>query len=190
MRLLGPSWASPFGPANGGSETVPAVSVALRRFGVVWHGSGGMKSLGSKRVVAAALLVLSTGAAGAGPFDAAVGDWRGQAEYLAKVNAVADDSAHAVVELSVRIEAGGKISGASAENGCRLLGVITSFSSPQVYRSQVTLSQCRAASLNGRYMGPVSVKPQVGTLTLSLQMVEPGARPSRWGTVTATMVRR
>jgi hypothetical protein len=29
-ELLGPSWASPFGPACGGSEIVPAISVARR----------------------------------------------------------------------------------------------------------------------------------------------------------------
>lgn len=149
-----------------------------------------MKSMGSKSLVAMSLLVLTTSAAGTGPFDNAVGDWQGQAEYVAKVNAVADPAAHAVVPLTVRVEAGGKISGVSTENGCRLLGVIKPFSSPQVYQSQVTLSQCRVASLNGRYMGPVTVKPQAGTLEISLQMVEPGARPSRWGTVTATMVRR
>jgi len=143
-----------------------------------------------KQAAVLLLLLVAAGSAWAGPFDNAVGDWQGQAEYVAKVNAVADPSAHAVVDLTVRVEAGGKISGASAENGCRLLGVITPFSSPQVYRSQITVSGCRAASLNGRYMGPVTVKPQAGTLAISLQMVEPGARPSRWGTVTATMVKR
>lgn len=136
------------------------------------------------------LLTLATAAAWAGPFDNAVGDWQGQAEYLAKVNAVADDAAHAVVGLALRIEAGGKVSGASAENGCRLLGVITPFTSPQVYQSKVTLSQCRAASLNGRYMGTVQVKPQAGVLQLALTMVEPGARPSRSGNMTVTMVRQ
>ena len=145
---------------------------------------------GMKGYSVAVLLGCWIGVASAGPFDNAVGTWSGQAEYLAKVNAVADDSAHAVVELTIRIESGGKISGSSPENGCRLLGVIKPFSSPQVFQSQVTLSECRAASLNGRYMGPVSVKPQTGTLGLSLTMVAPGARPSRWGTVTATMVRR
>jgi hypothetical protein len=150
-----------------------------------------MKRFGIQATTAAAMIsVLAAGTATAGPFDNAVGDWQGQAEYVAKVNAVADPAAHAVVELTVRVEAGGKISGLSAENGCRLLGVITPFSSPQVYRSQITVSGCRAASLNGRYIGPVSVKPQAGTVAISLQMVEPGARPSRWGTVTATMVRR
>ena len=142
------------------------------------------------RTVALLLLIMATGSVWAGPFDNVVGDWRGQAEYLSKVNAVADDAAHAVVELTVRVETGGKISGGSPENGCRLLGVITPFSSPQVYRSQMTLSQCRAVNLNGRYRGTATVKPQAGTLALSLTMVEPGSRPSRSGTVTATMVRR
>jgi hypothetical protein len=151
-----------------------------------------MESSGIKRAVATSLLVLSTSAAWAGPFDNAVGTWWGQAEYVAKVNAVPDEAAQAVVDLTVTIEAGGRISGASLANGCQLSGVLTPFSSPQVHRSQITVSSCRAASLNGRYMGPVTVKPQAGTLALSLTMSQPGGvgRDSRWGTITVTMVRR
>ena len=143
-------------------------------------------------VAAAVAALLATGTATAGPFDTAVGTWWGQAEYLAKVNAVADESAAAVVDLTVRVEAGGKISGASPANGCQLSGVLTPFSSPQVYRSQITVTGCRAKTLNGRYMGPVTVKPQAGTLALALTMSQPGGlgRESRWGTITVTMVRR
>ena len=120
------------------------------------------------------------------------GTWWGQAEYLAKVKAVPDEAAQAVVELTVRVEAGGKISGASPANGCQLSGVLTPGSTPQNYRSQVTVTGCRAAILNGRYLGPVSVKPQSGTLAMSLTMSQPGGlgRDSRWGTITVTMVRR
>ena len=79
-----------------------------------------------------------------GPFDNAVGTWQGQAEYLAKTKAVVDPSAHAVVELTIRIESGGKISGFSPDNGCRLLGIVK----PGVWRRATacrgTLSQCRA----------------------------------------------
>jgi hypothetical protein len=151
-----------------------------------------MEGLAMQRVVATWLLVLSTSAAWAGPFDNAVGTWWGQAEYLAKVNAVPDEAAQAVVDLTVIVEAGGKISGASPANGCRLAGVLTPFSSPQVHRSQITVSGCRAASLNGRYMGPATVKAQAGTLALSLTMSQPGGagRDSRWGTITVTMVRK
>jgi len=151
-----------------------------------------LESSAIKRVVAMSLLVLSTSAAGAGPFDNAIGTWWGQAEYVAKVNAVPVEAAQAVVDLTVTVEAGGKISGASPANGCQLSGVLTPFSSPQVHRSQITVSNCRFASLNGRYLGPVTVKPQAGTLALSLTMSQPGGlgRDSRWGTITVTMVRK
>ena len=151
-----------------------------------------MNRSGITRVATGMLLVSSMGTTLAGPFDNAVGTWWGQAEYLAKVKAVVDESATAVVDLTVRIEAGGKISGGSPENGCQLSGVLTPGATPQNYRSQITMSGCRAASLNGRYMGPVSVKPQAGTLALSLNMSRPGGpgRDSVWGTITATMVRR
>jgi hypothetical protein len=63
---------------------------------------------------AAAIAALpATGTATAGPFDSAVGTWWGQVEHFAKVNAVVDESAAAVVDLTLRVEAGGKISGAS-----------------------------------------------------------------------------
>ena len=90
------------------------------------------------------------------------------------------------------VEAGGKISGVSPDKGCQLSGVLSPFSSPQVYRSQITVSDCRATSLNGRYMGPVTVKPRAGTLAMSLTVSRPGGpgRESRWGTITVTMVRR
>jgi len=138
------------------------------------------------------LLLVATGSAWAGPFDNAVGTWWGQAEYAVKVNSVADESAAAVVDLTVTVEAGGKISGASPANGCQLSGVLTPFTTPTVYRTQVTVSGCRATTLNGRYMGTVSVKPQTGTLALSLTMSKPGGlgRESRWGTIAVTMVRR
>ena len=145
-----------------------------------------------KQFVAMVLLAVSAGTAVAGPFDNAVGSWWGQAEYLAKVNAVPDEAAQAVVDLTVTVEAGGKISGASPANGCRLSGVLTPGSSAQVYRSQITVSGCRATNLNGRYMGPVTAKAQAETLALSLTMSQPGGpgRESRWGTITVTMVRR
>ena len=145
---------------------------------------------GMKGCSVAVLLGCWINGAWAGPFDNAVGTWWGQAEYLAKVNAVVDESAAAVVDLTVRVEAGGKISGSSSANGCQLSGVITPGSSAQNYRAQITVSGCRAGNLNGRFVRPVSVKPQARTLALSPQMTAPGARPSKWGTITATMVRR
>ena len=151
-----------------------------------------MKRAGIMGVATAILLALSTGITWAGHFDNAVGTWWGQAEYLAKVNAIPDEAAQAVVDLTVTVEAGGKITGASPANGCLLSGVLTPGSTPQNYRSQVTVSGCRAGNLNGRYMGPVSVKPQAGTLALSLTMSQPGGpgRESRWATITVTMLRR
>src|SRR5688572_26885508 len=47
----------------------------------------------------------------AGPFDSITGNWRGQTEYRATINAVEDDAAHAVVDLFLRVEVGGKVTG-------------------------------------------------------------------------------
>lgn len=159
--------------------------------GLVQRGKVRMKRTGIIRVAMTLLMTSSTGIAWAGPFDNAVGTWWGQAEYVSKVNAVLDEAAQAVGDLTIRVEPGGKVSGASPANGCQLSGVLTPFTLPQVHRSQITVSGCRAASLNGRYLGTVAVTPKSGTLALSLTMSQPGGlgRDSKWGTITVTMVR-
>jgi hypothetical protein len=128
-----------------------------------------------------------------GPFDNAVGTWQGQAEYLAKTKAVVDPSAHAVVELTIRIESGGKISGFSPENGCQFLGLVKPGVNAQSHSVQGYVSECGAGNLNGRYTGTATVRPQQpGSLVLSLHMLETNMLrgSSRSGVITATMVRR
>jgi hypothetical protein len=52
-----------------------------------------------------------------------VGDWPGQTQFQGAQNAVVFEEAHSVVPLILTFSADGKVSGASAENGCALLGL-------------------------------------------------------------------
>ena len=90
-----------------------------------------MARSGLTKLVLMVLLTVPASVVLAGPFDSAVGTWWGQAEYVANVNAVPDDATQAVVDLTVTVEPGGKISGGSPANGCRLSGVLTPGSTPQ-----------------------------------------------------------
>ena len=139
--------------------------------------------------IAAVTLLAST--AHAGPFDNLAGNWRGQAEYVAKVNAVEDPAAHAVVDLFLTVEPGGKVTGRSPDNGCQLLGIAKQGSSATVYQVEASVSGCRATNSNGRYRGVIGVYPAKGTITFSVQMSQPGGLTgkSKWGTIASTMVR-
>src|SRR4051794_15338760 len=56
-------------------------------------------------------------------YDEPYGQWRGQAQYQAIVRRVSDPAAHAAVDLVIDIDARGKVTGASTENGCHMLGI-------------------------------------------------------------------
>jgi hypothetical protein len=57
--------------------------------------------------------------------------------------------------LVLTFSADGKVSGASADNGCTLLGLRTPGVTPRLFTLDVTLSDCRYAGLNRRYSGTV-----------------------------------
>jgi hypothetical protein len=85
------------------------------------------------------------------------GEWRGQAQYQASIDRKPDPAAHAVTNLTLRVEPDGKVWGSSAENGCKLRGVWR----PAVPQSNtahldVTLSGCKYEGLNRRYSGSLA----------------------------------
>jgi hypothetical protein len=52
-----------------------------------------------------------------------VGAWSGQTQFQGAQSAVVIEEAHSVVPLVLTFSADGKVSGASADNGCSLLGL-------------------------------------------------------------------
>ena len=81
------------------------------------------------------------------------GTWRGQAQYQGRENGQVMEQAHTVVPLVLEFTADGKVSGGSADNGCKLLGVWSQSNPPQVVWVDITLSACRFAGLDRRYTG-------------------------------------
>jgi len=81
------------------------------------------------------------------------GTWRGQAQYQGKENGQVLEQAHSVVPLMLEFTADGKVSGSSADNGCKVLGVWSQSNPPQVIWVDITLSACQFAGLDRRYTG-------------------------------------
>lgn len=65
--------------------------------------------------------------------------------------------AHAVVPLVLKIESGGKITGAATENGCRISGVALPGFSKDSLALDVTLSGCAYPGYNRRLGGTLGL---------------------------------
>ncbi|MFZ5555285.1 MAG: hypothetical protein ACOZDY_00960 [Pseudomonadota bacterium] len=125
-----------------------------------------------------------------GPFDSVAGVWYGQAQYQASKAGQPVNEAHAVVQLAIRVEPGGKLVGQSPENGCQLLGLATPFVGPNSFQLDVTLSKCGFSMLNRRYTESLALNPKAGTLSLSLNGNHVRVGEPAWSfNVKATMTR-
>jgi hypothetical protein len=82
-----------------------------------------------------------------------VGDWSGQTQFQGAQNTQVIEEAHSVVPLVLTFSADGKVSGASAENGCALLGLWAPGLMPRQFTLDITLKGCRYSGLNRRYSG-------------------------------------
>ena len=107
------------------------------------------------------------------------GLWRGQAQYQAKVGTQLVEDAHAVVPIVLSIQADGKVSGGSPDNGCRLLGIASPVVGKIMLKLDVTLSQCKYAPLNRRYGGFIVVyaKEKMAQLNLDAHIIRSGSPP-------------
>ena len=109
-------------------------------------------------------------AQGAGPHNLH-GEWRGQTQYQATIGGKADDSAHTVTNLTIRVEPDGKVWGTSTENGCKLLGVWSPMGATMnVANLDVTLKGCQYSGFNQRYAGNLAFY-SAGNVQLSLHKV-------------------
>ena len=85
------------------------------------------------------------------------GDWRGPTQFHGRAKGQPIPDAHAVVPLTIKIDPQGKLVGASAENGCRLLGLASPGAAPTVMTLDVTLTGCQFKAFNRRYSGSFSL---------------------------------
>lgn len=97
------------------------------------------------------------------------GEWRGQAQFHARIGENLDPKGHAVTELSIAIDPEGKLVGASAANGCRALGIAAPSGPKTVMNLDVTLSGCAYAGFNRRYSGNLFLYPKERYASLRLR---------------------
>jgi hypothetical protein len=127
-------------------------------------------------LTAGASVALAVSNALADGYDQPYGEWRGQAQYQAIVRSVSDPAAHAVIDLVVDIDPRGKVTGISAENGCRMLGIARPGIAPYILTLNITLTSCAYARFNRIYNGQISVSStkKYATFTLQALDVTPG----------------
>jgi len=112
-----------------------------------------------------------------------VGDWRGQAQFQGTLAGKIDPAAQTVSELSVKIEPGGRLTGASATNGCKLQGTATPGAAPTVANLEITFSGCTYPELNRKFMGNLIEYPKDRYVALSLnanQLATGGKKPATY----------
>jgi hypothetical protein len=110
------------------------------------------------------------------------GEWRGQTQYQAIIKSESDAAAHSVINATIDIEPGGKVIGASPDNGCRLLGIAAPGIAPNIVTLDVTLTNCSYAGFNRTYKGYLSVHTEKKYANLSLQALS--VTPGKSGTFT------
>lgn len=125
----------------------------------------------------------------AGDYGTPYGEWRGQTQYQAFVKGVSDPAAHVITNLTVKIDPGGKVEGASTENGCRLLGLAAPGLATTVLMLDVTVTGCRYAGLNRTYIGHLTVYAEKQYASLSLQAVQVTGTAGTFN-ITSTTMRR
>ena len=119
--------------------------------------------------VAAAFLGASSFAAAANDYSTLNGEWRGQAQFHARIGTDHDPKAHAVTELSIAIDPDGKLVGSSTANGCRVLGLAAPSGPRTVFNLDVTLSGCQYPGFNRRFSGNLFLYPKEQYASLRLR---------------------
>ena len=78
-----------------------------------------------------------------GNYSTLYGDWRGQTQFQVTRRTEQVSAAHAVTALTIEISPQGKVTGASPDNGCRILGVASPGLVPTILTLDVSFSGCQ-----------------------------------------------
>ena len=97
------------------------------------------------------------------------GDWRGQAQFHARVGSNFDPKAHSVSDLAISIDPQGKLTGVSAGTGCRVLGLAVPSGPKTAVNLDVTFSGCTYPGYNQRYSGNLFLYPKDSYASLRLR---------------------
>jgi hypothetical protein len=92
-------------------------------------------------------------------------------QFQEKENGQVVQAAHSVTLLNAEFVADGKITGASPENGCQMLGVWSQGSTQTIIWVDLTMSHCSYADLNRRYNGSFILARPDSTGQLQMQSI-------------------
>ena len=137
---------------------------------------------------AAVSLLLAATSIPAAAFDG-YGEWRGKVQYLVSKHGEPSPVVQEIVPLVLRVDTDGKVVGASTENGCRLLGMVSPAGN-NVMRLDATLRDCESKDLNRRISGTLAHYPADRRLALNVSNLDSSAKPFTRYEVTAPMMRR
>src|SRR5215468_6292687 len=85
------------------------------------------------------------------------GQWRGQAQFKETVSGGSDRLAHLIAPLTLVIEVGGTVTGATQDSGCRIIGVVGPGPVATVPSLDLTMSSCKDRVFNRRYTGTLTL---------------------------------
>jgi len=85
------------------------------------------------------------------------GEWLGQIQF--KETTAKGAAAHSVSPLTIKIEAGGRVTGASNETGCKALGVAAPGAAANLMSLDVTLRECHEDGFSRHYNGTLAIYP-------------------------------
>ena len=119
------------------------------------------------------------------------GDWRGDAQFQAKINGAVVQDAHTVGPMTISISPQGKVLGIDEQSKCRLKGVASPFVGPNSLSLDVTFSGCQYPGYNKRMNGHLNLSPtqRVAMLTLHGFIVAPFGTKNEIYDIRATMRR-
>lgn len=118
------------------------------------------------------------------------GPWSGQTQFqIMNANVVQSEGKHFIAFMDIMIGEDGKLSGASAENSCRMLGLASPGYTPAMLNLDVTLSNCPAQSFNRRYHGTLVMNAKSRTAQLNVTSLQIGIGQAMTADIKATLAR-
>jgi hypothetical protein len=119
------------------------------------------------------------------------GDWRGDAQYQARVNGALVSDAHTVIPMTISISPQGKVLGISEQNQCRMKGIASPGIMPNSLSLDVTFSGCGYPGYNQRMGGYLNLNAAQKQVQLSLNgfVIQSLGRGSEQYDIRATMRR-
>jgi len=125
-----------------------------------------------------------------GGYTSPYGPWSGQTQFqIMNSNMLQSEGTHFIAFTELMIAEDGKVTGGSAENSCRLLGLASPGYTPTMLNLDVTLSNCPAKLFNRRYHGTLIMNAKQRTAQLYIRALQIGIGQAVNADIKATLAR-